>query len=322
MFSWTTQPLLAHLILLIVAALAPVWAAGARGSVLLSLLLAATLGIDANLAEMPTPFRVFPWFLFGVGAFVLAAESTRMRSLLATLGERVRGRWIYHICFTATLLAFLLQVVVGPALVQEPPPLESDVVWDLFDEFHSIASSPLRTDHGRPIPAQVHKSPSTSPQISFREAEGKHLFALGMNQHVIALEQSWMPCNCHGYVFTAGRYFIDNDDVATILRDNDYTRVTLPRLGDLVVYRDRKDCVVHTGIVRGRRGAMVLVESKFGRLGCFLHPLDIDCYRFATAEFYRSPRGGHLLRGVEETPMTFAQRAQRPQGSELKSFSE
>jgi hypothetical protein len=317
MFSWTAQPLLAHLMLLIVAALVPVWAAGAKGAVLLSLLVAATLGVDAHLAEMPTAFRVFPWLLFGVGLVVLAAESTRVRTLLVRLGRRLRGRWIYHAGFAAIVIAFLVHVVVGPALVQELPPLETDVVWDLFDEFQEMASSPLRTDLGQMIPAQMHKSRASVPEPAFHDSEGKHLLALGMNQHVIALEQSWLPCNCHGYVFTAGRYFIANEDVDTILHDNDYASVKLPRLGDLVVYRDQRDNVVHTGIVRGRRGAMVLVESKFGRLGCFLHPLDIDCYRFATAQFYRSPRGGHLLRGVEETPL-----AQAAQASELKSFSE
>jgi hypothetical protein len=85
-----------------------------------------------------------------------------------------------------------------------------------------------------------------------------------------------------------------------LLEHNAYSIVTLPRVGDVVVYRDpTNDQVVHTGLVRvaGADG-LVLVESKWGWMGRYLHaPLD-QPYG-GEYVFYRSSRpGGHQLRGL------------------------
>ena len=39
----------------------------------------------------------------------------------------------------------------------------------------------------------------------------------------------------------------------------------------------------------------VLVESKWGRLGCYVHRADQSGYLDTTCDYYRSPRTGHLL---------------------------
>ena len=58
----------------------------------------------------------------------------------------------------------------------------------------------------------------------------------------------------------------------TILADNGYVVVDEPREGDIVIYRDGLGQVQHTGLVRfvGTDG-LVLVESKWGSLGIYLH---------------------------------------------------
>jgi len=102
--------------------------------------------------------------------------------------------------------------------------------------------------------------------------------------------------NCHGWVFTGGRYVIPGDRVDTILRENGYETVSSPLPGDLVIYRDDAGTPVHTGIVKaiGTDG-FVLVESKWGQLDVFWHIAEEPAYgsRF---EYRRSGREGHLLR--------------------------
>src|SRR5262249_33273989 len=107
--------------------------------------------------------------------------------------------------------------------------------------------------------------------------------------------------NCHGWVFAAGRYWVPGNAVEAILRDNGYAEVTAPRPGDLAVYRGSDGGVSHTAGVRDVSDGMpVLVEGKWGALGVFLHPADKSPYG-TDVRFYRSPRHGHTLAGIEPT---------------------
>ena len=56
--------------------------------------------------------------------------------------------------------------------------------------------------------------------------------------------------NCHGWVFTNGKYNIAGRSVTTILEQNSYVQVTRIEAGDLVVYRNTNGEISHTGIVR------------------------------------------------------------------------
>jgi hypothetical protein len=108
--------------------------------------------------------------------------------------------------------------------------------------------------------------------------------------------------NCYGWVFTGGRFWIDGDSVDLILADNGYQEVADPRAGDLITYRDRVGRSAHAGIVRSANENDVLVESKWGSLGRYLHapahqPFD------KTWAYYRSPRHGHLLRIEPAVPL-------------------
>jgi hypothetical protein len=108
--------------------------------------------------------------------------------------------------------------------------------------------------------------------------------------------------NCHGWVFTDGRYLVDGADVDRILNDNGYVPVTTPREGDLIVYKDSGVHICHSGIVRAvTDDGLVLVESKWTSMGRFLHPP--EAYLPGTPRiYYRSPRNGHWLRGVNKAP--------------------
>ncbi|MEI8368827.1 MAG: hypothetical protein WCJ31_10365 [Planctomycetia bacterium] len=102
--------------------------------------------------------------------------------------------------------------------------------------------------------------------------------------------------NCHGWVFTGGRYWIPIESVDTILNDNGYKLVPTPLADDLIVYRGDDGRPVHTGIVKavGDDG-FVLVESKWGKHDVFWHTRDQQAFgtRF---EYWHADRDGHLLR--------------------------
>ncbi|MFO0868720.1 MAG: hypothetical protein U0935_07185 [Pirellulales bacterium] len=111
--------------------------------------------------------------------------------------------------------------------------------------------------------------------------------------------QTESPANCHGWVFTEGRYLVRGRYVDTILKDNGYHVVADPHPGDLIVYRDDHGEPIHTGIVKavGEQG-FVLIESKWGTLDTYLHLPEDQAYSKGYA-YYRSPRSGHALRGTE-----------------------
>jgi hypothetical protein len=108
--------------------------------------------------------------------------------------------------------------------------------------------------------------------------------------------------NCHGWVFTGGRYNLRGRFVEVILSDNGYTPVDTPTAGDLCVYRDNAGGVSHTGVVQAvLADGGVLVESKWGRLGVYLHAAGDSCYgtRFT---FHHTDRPTHRLHGFESDP--------------------
>lgn len=124
----------------------------------------------------------------------------------------------------------------------------------------------------------------------------------GKHEHyVIRLGPPDERANCHGWVFTGGRYLLGPDDVELILKENGYAEVSEPQPGDLVVYR-QGGTVAHTAVVRYvTEGQPVLVAGKWGALGVFLHAADKSCYG-TEYTFHRSTRRGHLLVGLGGEP--------------------
>jgi len=116
--------------------------------------------------------------------------------------------------------------------------------------------------------------------------------------------------NCHGWIFTGGRFLLSAADVELILRENGYGECRDPRPGDLVVYR-RGGAVLHTAVVRYvAEGQPVMVEGKWGDLGVFLHAIEKSVYG-TDYTFHRSARVGHLLAGAGG-PAAVAHRRPQP----------
>jgi hypothetical protein len=98
--------------------------------------------------------------------------------------------------------------------------------------------------------------------------------------------------NCHGWTFTRGRRALDITEVKMLLNNGLYRKVDSPESGDIVIYYDSQGDICHSGVIKatGRNG-FVLVESKWGTAGRFLHMLRLPKVH-ASYEFYRRSQRG------------------------------
>jgi hypothetical protein len=110
--------------------------------------------------------------------------------------------------------------------------------------------------------------------------------------------------NCFGWVFTDGLGWLSSKSVADILEKHNYQTTDCPIPGDVVVY-SQQDCITHVGLVRLVTGGQVVVESKWGPYGRFLH-LPKDQPFPGEILYYRSARSSHEVRivspGTPEVP--------------------
>jgi len=153
------------------------------------------------------------------------------------------------------------------------------------------------TDRGSALPLWK-AAPETATTPS--ETEGNFVRTQRLDLKVIQTSPPDLNYNCHGWIFAAGQHWVRGKSIDQILRENDYRAVTQPQPGDLAVYRDPQGEVAHTALVRMiNPDGMVLVESKWGQLGRFLHTSTQHAYAAYPCTFYRSVRDGHVLRGIQ-----------------------
>lgn len=235
----------------------------------------------------------------------IAPAGMAVAYLLALLVQR------YHTTFANALSSRRLQgaafLIAGPVLVSawavyldsstpimELPP-DPPVQAVASDEPIPTSRSAL-TDRGRSIRMYTRLVADKS-EVSKVEKEAKRLYSLDF----IRVSEPDSACNCHGWIFTNGQYWVPADKVDSILADNDYLKVEYPRVGDLVVYRDSSEQIVHSGIVRLANDNLTLIESKWGHGGRYLHRPADQTYSTVWS-FYRSPRLGHLLQLTDDGP--------------------
>jgi hypothetical protein len=155
------------------------------------------------------------------------------------------------------------------------------------------------TDRGTNI---VLKEPlAYRPESELHEPEKKFLRNSPYREQIIRRGGPADSSNCHGWVFTGGKFLLSGEDVELILKENGYQETHEPRPGDVAIYRQGGG-ISHTALVRYvAEGQPALVEGKWGVLGVFLHPADKSCYG-TEYTFYRSTRSGHLLVGLGGSP--------------------
>jgi len=270
-------------------ALAGIWLEMRRGyrarRVFSGVLSAVLCALAAILWGADQPIGVVgPVLALGVACFAAYAMQAALVRRWANRMLEPWGIWttllVVSPIFAAVYAHYISQPVGLPAVLIEPVP-----------EIRKQANAPRAvTDLGREIEMFRYD------EVKSLEAVEASLLELERFTHeVIRLEGPNSVCNCHGWVFTGGTYGVQSKDVDTILADNSYEPVQPAQAGDLVVYRDDSGSALHTGLVRfvGDDG-ILLVESKWGPLGVFLHAPETQPYGQQFG-FWRSPRQGHRL---------------------------
>jgi hypothetical protein len=152
------------------------------------------------------------------------------------------------------------------------------------------------TDAGMPV---ALFSPSESAEEQPPLAEGLFLQRQGLARFVIQSAPAGPGYNCHGWVFAGGRFWVADSAVPGILHDNGYRTVSRPRPGDLAVFTDHGATVTHSAVVRGwATNGAVLLESKWGVRGRYVHTAERHVYAGDKLTYYRTARGSHLLSGL------------------------
>jgi hypothetical protein len=232
-----------------------------------------------------------------VAAVLLFVALMGTKTAIAAVGNRA-VRW-------AGLSALGIAVVVGSSIRYDRElEADSDAQISGMDlaEFRpplEPVSTPAVTDRGHTI--AVIRPTELRPTETTRSLDERQLRASDMLMRVIRLAPADDTTNCHGWVFTGGKYWIGGKQVDLIIEENGYHAVTVPKAGDLVVYRASPAEVTHSAVVLAvPEGQAVLVESKWGCLGVFLHPIDTSPSG-TDFTYYHSNRTGHVLAGMTST---------------------
>jgi hypothetical protein len=278
--------------------------AGRLGAVGRSLLTAlgcsAALGGVAALTTDPNLLTTAAAVMaLGLVPTLLAGSLTGLLRRTAELAARPVVRWgslaAVGVC-TAAAAAGWFQY--EDAVLIERDMRELGLEYSRPPLIHSDAVA--RTDRGTPVPGKSPSAPRNDAEMG--ELEQKFLQATPFRDQLMRQRKADDGSNCHGWVFTGGRYWLDPDSVELVLRENGYVDVRDPQPGDLTIYRNNGS-ISHTGIVRYvTAGAPALVEGKWGPLGVYLHPVD-QC-PYGTPTFYRSVRHGHLLTGLDGSSLS------------------
>lgn len=259
--------------------------------------LLAAAAVTASLG-WPRPFWLPPLVLAGVCGLFLAARSPLLRRARWRLLTRAAAPSVQ---WGGLLLAGLALFVWGACQAGSDPAPSGEA--DLPDQaergramasLRAVAAPVARTDRGRRVRLLAIPEAVLTPAM-VRAMEAKMAQEWGPSLRLLRTGPPDGRSDCHGWVFTAGRFWILGVDVELILQDNGYRRVMEPREGDLVVYRGDRGRITHSGVVfAAHGGGPVLVESKWAWLGTYLHAHDAQPYGGYPA-YYRSDRAGHGL---------------------------
>jgi hypothetical protein len=276
--------LLAGLLGLLACRLDPRRAGSALTPVLLG---AGGLGACSALVGRPPGLG---WPLLTLTGLLLLFRAVRSEGLARALAALVgwvrvpRWQWLALAVGCPAAAAALAFAPGRPSLKAPPAP--------------QAPPSTAVTDRGRDVPLwQARGGPW--PVGVMRSAEARELREFALDGRLIEVGPPDWSYNCHGWVFAGGRYLLPDDGVEAVLQDNGYGRVEEPVVGDLTIYRNEQSVIIHSALVWavGDDGR-VLVESKWDWKCRYLHTPNGTPYGELWA-YYRSPRHGHLLRGLE-----------------------
>jgi hypothetical protein len=96
---------------------------------------------------------------------------------------------------------------------------------------------------------------------------------------------------CHEWAFCGGPNESAAMDPEGYLRQHQFQQVAEPEPGDLIIYRSKDSGeIIHSGVVKAvGNDSFVLIESKWGARGRYLHLPDSANLPPASHAYYRSP---------------------------------
>jgi hypothetical protein len=257
------------------------------------LALAALLGLGgsaAALAGLPPYTWVQAWALAGIG-LIFACCGSRLPLALATACARPWAQSGALLLAGCTLIAWQACAMDGRL---ETDLRETDAHLASQPEpaaLEEVAGVVALTDSGRRVPLLRVPAGTRVPR------EDADIRLGGLSFGLIQTAPASLGYNCHGWLFTGGKHLLRGRSVELILRDNRYRAVTAPAAGDLAVFRNLSGALTHTALVRGLgEGGTVLLESKWGGGGRYIHTAARHIYAEDACTYYRTSRGGHLLR--------------------------
>jgi hypothetical protein len=171
-------------------------------------------------------------------------------------------------------------------------------------ELQSIAL----TDAERTIPLyhfQPYVYPNDGETLSFCPDTEGHVFLALAEQtfltntrqdpgNLVRIADPSAHCNCHGWIFTAGKYVVQDADVLTILTDNGYEAIDDPREGDIAIFLSGRLALHSAFVLQRPTSSKTYLQSKWGPFGVFNHGIGEHPFR-GQCVFYRSQRRGHAL---------------------------
>ncbi len=239
-------------------------------------------------------------------ALVLLAGLTSSLFLLRSGGAHQVGRLLLRLLCSRqlqaiTLLMFCVTLALGWAIQQD---VRDTLLLEGLEARTEVHLEPAlkqvpghaRTDRGREVSLFTVPVPPPATEEEKVQIERQMVRDKGTLLRLIRISDLDWRANCHGWVFTGGRYWLKPEDVAVILEDNGYEQVSDPTVGDLAITQDDVGRILHSGIVRSGPPGPLMIESKWGYLGRYLHAPEDNPYGGFT--YYRSQRSGHILKDL------------------------
>ena len=263
--------------------------------------------VCVGLASLLTE-QLVPWFA-GVGFVCVGCAYV---SNLAAVRSLVSNSTIRSVCIASVGLCLLLGSGWHYDAQKQSLNDESNQLFQLqFNRSPGVEDTSVHavTDAGTPL--HLMKSLEERTPADSALAERQYLSAMYQKETIIRRQPATDVSNCHGWVFTGGRYSLAKEDVERILTDNHYTTTKQAQVHDLVIYRDGNQSVTHTAMICAVLvDGTILVEGKWGRLGVYIHDVHGSCYG-DNFHYYHSPRVGHIVRGLSPVPQSSLTSSQR-----------
>lgn len=245
------------------------------------------------------------WVVIPGSQSIAAGMGSLIVALSTDLLTRIPCRFLCRPALVSAALALGGVALAGGSFhrfaLAETAALDADTLL-----VEKILSQPLLRDSGRRdvttdaghVVALLESSEGRSPDLIDR-ADREIVGGMRLAGRVERLAPAGDACNCHGWAFTGGRYWIANHDLDFILEDNCYQVVSDPRPGDLAMYK-QGNAFTHTAVVvAAEPGEPVMVVGKWGWMGVYRHAV-YDCAYGRDVAYYRSSRRGHVLQGLSE----------------------